>query len=155
MKNGVLIFGYGSLMNEDSHTYTVGENHIDHGFFNLLGYERIFNACFMGNVYLNIKPNSQAQTIGNIIEITPDGFSRLKDRESGYSFIDVSDNIDNPWNRPIYTCFIEGGTQISGSIKQSYINKCWEPLQMSDRQQWLNDSIMLTPIEQDEQPIAH
>lgn len=148
----ILIFGYGSLMNEDSHTQTVGCDHIDRGFTNLSGYERIFNLNFKEWVFLNIRPHATKKVYGNVIEITRDSLEQLIDREVGYDLVEITNSLDIDFGGPVYT-FIAPEQEPQGSVKQSYINKSMFPLKKEQRKKWLEDSILKSPIYPDEDPI--
>ncbi len=146
-----LVFGYGSLMNEESHTVSVGA-HTDCGFTYLHNYERIFNLNYGKWVFLNIQPRVGSRIYGNIISVSPVGLDALLKREVGYELVNVSKSFDKKYSEPIYT-FIAPPQHATGLIKQSYINKCMLPLPLEKRKKWLEDSIITNKIFPDEDPI--
>ena len=134
------VFGYGSLMNQESLQATLPGKQIA-SWVVLKGYRRAFNkAGRKGHRYLNLKPDSASQVKGVLIEVTEDELDALKKREEGYNMIDVTEQIDpKPSVNTVVYAFIAppfSELKISGS----YLKKVLNALPPKEREQWLKET---------------
>ncbi len=143
MKEVVYVFGYGSLMNDQSRARTVEENDLHKGVV-LDGYQRKMNAVCenIPAVALNIVPNIDMSVEGVVFGVTEEGMQALKDREDGYSIVDVSDSLSIKLESPVYTFIAPDVSEYKDKkMYLSYLNVCLEGVDSQKREKWIKDTI--------------
>ena len=142
------VFGYGSLMNPKSLQKTLPGKSIAQS-ASIIGYRRIFNMPVSGYLYLNIKPKANAKVDGVLINISDEELAKLKKREKGYSCIDITNAILEDMQEPAYTFIAPDQKYPDMKILQSYINTCLSGVAKNQRTNWLKETIIENPIEND------
>ena len=137
-----LVFGYGSLMNDDSRLRSAPHSVVLDRQAVLNGYQRIFNVAYGEHVYANIHPQPDMQVVGTVMQVTPEGFQELCERECYYSVVDISQNLEGDWKQNVYAFIGTDNTQGSETIKQSYVDLCLSGVDPMERERWVGETIM-------------
>ncbi len=141
----IRIFGYGSLLNED----TVRERLAGKAFTAqpgiLAGYQRTFSKWGRGHVYLTLRQMGGMSVEGTLIDVDPIGFTVLTRYEPGYELVDVTRSmVDYPSDGPSIYCYI--GDVLKeippemAKIRRSYLDKCLGGVVPEKRKQWLRET---------------
>lgn len=144
------IFGYGSLLNKDTHKRTFDAVDVIEDVI-LDGYERIWNAAHpeFQNVAMNIQPCHGKCIKGVVIVIPDDHIPNLDRREVGYEKIDVTDLVSIDTDGPILTYIMHdpdhSQLDIYESKKQNcrdYMDRCLGGVAEEEKVQWLRETRM-------------
>ncbi|MEK7510367.1 MAG: gamma-glutamylcyclotransferase family protein [Patescibacteria group bacterium] len=140
MSRQTYIFGFGSLMNEESLQKTLPNKKIT-SWAILKGYRRAFNkAGRKKHRYLNLKPAPTAQVKGVLIRVTQDELEELKHREEGYDLVDVTGQVETkPSDDAVIYAFIAppfSELKVSGKYLQTML----AALPLGEREQWLRET---------------
>ena len=143
------IFGYGSLLNDQSRLRSAPCSHLVEQYATLVGYQRIFDIAYGDHVYANIRKNPDMEVLGVVMEVTNFGFQQLRERERNYDIVDISTQlVGNKWDKsPVYAFIGSDNTRGTETIKQSYLDLCLSGVRESDREEWIKDTIMNFPID--------
>jgi Gamma-glutamyl cyclotransferase, AIG2-like len=104
------LFVYGSLLNANSFEKTTGvQPHYTPA--TLAHHQRAFTAKVpvvseekgqvVNGLFLDLKPKATGHVNGALVEVTPDQFQRLQEREAGYRWANVSNDISMADHRPV------------------------------------------------------
>ena len=140
MQQHTYIFGFGSLMNEESLQRTLPEKKI-FSWAILEGYKRAFNkAGRKGHRYLNLKPDQNSQVKGVLIQVSEKELEELKRREEGYNLTDVTKQIETkPTEGAVVYAFIAPPfAQLK--ISRSYLDTVLAALPSREQEQWLKET---------------
>lgn len=141
------IFGYGSLLNDESRLRSAPNSAVVERHAILEGHQRVFNVAYGEHVYANVRPNVDYDVIGTIMEVTPEGFEQLQERERNYEVVDISDRLAGDWSQSVYAFIGTDNTQGSETVKQSYLDLCLSGVSQDNRERWLEETIMPFPIQ--------
>jgi len=141
-KQTYLIFGYGSLMNDQSRLRSAPQSVVVDGQAVLQGYQRIFNVAYDKYVYANIQPKDDYAVTGTVMEVTESGYRQLQERERNYESVNIADKLEGKWEEPVYAFIGKDNTVGDESIKQSYINLCLSGVPEQDRVRWVEETVM-------------
>ncbi len=139
-EQSILIFGYGSLMNDQSRLRSAPQSTVIDRNTVLPGYQRIFNVAYGQYVYANIQPKDSCAVAGTVMEVSEEGYKQLQERECHYDSVDVSGLLENSYGGPVYAFVGKDNTIGNETIKQSYIDLCLSGVTEPEREQWLNES---------------
>ncbi len=144
------IFGYGSLMNLESLRRTLPREHSTIPAI-LRGYQRKMNAPGKGYVYLNLIQNKDMSVRGVLIPITSEELELLKEREYGYSFVEVSHQLAMPRDTdlPVYAFIAPDDRHHEHKVLRSYLLTCLTALPHEEREAWIQETIIENEIEED------
>lgn len=146
-KQQILVFGYGSLLNDQSRLRSAPQSVVVSRQAVLTGYQRIFNIAYGEHVYANVQQQVGYRVVGTVMSVTPAGFDELCERERNYQAVDIVDKLEGDWNEPVYAFIGTDNTVGTETIKQSYIDLCLSGVPQTDQQQWLTETIMYFPIQ--------
>jgi len=140
MPQNTYIFGFGSLMNEESLQKTLPGKTIT-SWAILKGYRRAFNkAGRRGHRYLNLKPDLISQVKGVLIQVTQPELEELKRREEGYNLTDVTNAItQKPSDESVVYVFIAPPFS-DFKISRSYLKTVLAALPQKEQEQWLAET---------------
>jgi len=135
----IYVFGFGSLMNEESLRATLPGKKI-FSWATLQGYKRAFNKAGRTHRYLNIKPNRNSSIRGVLIRVTLKEFEELKRREYGYTPTDITDSIDLqlPVHAIVYTFVAPDFRDLK--ISRKYLNTVLDALPLKEQKKWLKET---------------
>src|SRR3989344_6686885 len=147
------IFGYGSLMNPKSLAKTLpGERMATRTY--LYGYQRKMNAPVNGYLYLNIVPRRGKRVEGAIIPISESEMGVLKEREPGYTYVDVSAQLERKITGVVYAFLAPDQVYPSLEIPHSYLNTCLAGKSDDEKDLWLQETLIENKIREDlENPV--
>lgn len=142
MLHKIYIFGFGSLMNEESLQKTLPGKKIT-AWATLKGYRRAFNkAGRSGHRYLNIKEEPNSKVEGVLVKVTQKEFEKLKKREQGYNAIDVTDQLESnpPGNITVYA-FAAAASALGGlKVSRKYLDTVLAALPSEKQAQWIQET---------------
>lgn len=132
------VFGYGSLLNENSLQGTLpGKKHA--GWADLQDYRRVFNKAGLEHAYLNIRKEEGSVVRGVLVEVNPSELARLAQREQGYELVDVTDYISPvPEDAQVLT-FIAPGLE-SMPVRGSYLRRMLEGVPKEEHDRWMAET---------------
>lgn len=142
------VFGYGSLMNPKSLQMTIPGGRVER-FSVLKGYRRKFNFLAGEYLYLNIVPEKKSSIIGAIIPVSEKELEMLKEREQGYTCVDVTKNIEGATGGIVCVFIAPDINPLGKKILRSYIETCLRGVPEKNRAVWLQESILPGPVEDD------
>ncbi len=145
--NTTYIFGYGSLLNDQSRLRSAPYSTVVERYAKLQGFQRIFDIAYGDSVYANIKENPNMNVVGVVMDVTHFGFEKLKERERMYEAIDITDKLEGDWERAVYAFIGQDNTQGGETIKQSYLDLCLSGVKEEDREKWMEETILNFPID--------
>ena len=140
MHQNTYIFGFGSLMNEESLQRTLPEKKIT-SWTILKGYKRAFNkAGRKGHRYLNLKQDQNSQVRGVLIQVNETELEGLARREEGYNLIDVTNQIQaKPAEDAVIYAFIAPPFSRL-KVSRSYLDTVLAALPSREQEQWLKET---------------
>ena len=142
------VFGYGSLMNPSSLQKTLPGAKIFAG-ASLLGYRRKINAPVDDYLYLNIVASKGWKVEGVVIKVSEQELRLLQTREVGYQCLDVSDKLSKIFDGPVFTFVAPDREFLRLKIPWSYLDTCLSVVPYSQRDLWLDETIIVNDIEYD------
>ncbi len=146
----MLVFGYGSLMNNQSVARTSATADI-YDWYSLPGYQRKCNAIHedFPDVAMNIIKNTHHVVEGRVIRFPESDIPALKKRELGYELIDITNQLEHDFNEQIFT-FIAPDVSEYGDkyVKQSYVDICLAAVPKDKRERWLLETIVECQIKE-------
>lgn len=140
MDQQIYVFGFGSLMNQESLQRTLPGKPIT-GWAILKGYRRAFNkAGRRGHRYLNLKPDPSSQVKGVLIQVTQDELEELKKREEGYNLVEVTNQIEQkPSDDAVMYTFIAPPFHAL-KVSRRYLNTVLAAIPQEEQEQWLKET---------------
>ncbi|MDO8474180.1 MAG: gamma-glutamylcyclotransferase family protein [bacterium] len=136
------VFGYGSLMNEESLQKTLPGKHST-SWAILNGYKRAFNKAGRKNHrYLNIKQEPNSKVEGVLVEVTQEEFEELKKREHGYNAIDVTNKLESkPLGNTAVYAFAAAASSLGGlKVSRKYLDTVLAALPPEKQAQWIQET---------------
>lgn len=144
----MFVFAYGSLLNPRSRQKTLpGERSVRKAV--LCGYQRKINAPVNGYLYLNIVPRKTKSVEGKIISVTSLEIEILKLREPGYACVNVTEKLESDVCGIVYAFIAPDVSYRDLKIPRSYIETCLMGKSDSEREAWIQETIMENEIEED------
>jgi len=141
------IFGYGSLLSRASRHRTFVESEL-HENVDLKGYQRILNACCGEYLVMNIQPNKTVSIWGIVAKVEDEDLPALKERESGYDLIDVTEAISIDVGAPTYVFMVREPKCEGVPVSHEYLNTCLSDMPIEHHTQWLNDTVSIENLSQ-------
>lgn len=140
MVQQIYVFGYGSLMNEESLQKTLPGKKIT-AWATLKGYRRAFNkAGRRGHRYLNLKPDQNAQVKGVLIQVAEYELEELKKREEGYNLVEITHQVEEmPSESAVIYAFIAppfSELKVSGK----YLKTVLAAIPPQEQENWLKET---------------
>lgn len=140
MQQHTYVFGFGSLMNEESLQRTLPGKKIT-SWATLKGYKRAFNkAGRKGHRYLNLKLDQNSQVKGVLVQVNERELEELKRREEGYNLTEVTKQIETkPTEDAVIYAFI-APPFAHLKISRSYLDTVLAALPPEERERWLEET---------------
>ncbi len=147
----MLIFGYGSLMNEASLRKTSKTAEMYPDWYFLPGYQRKCNATHKDftDVAMNLIESVHYTVEGRVIRFPKKDIPALMNREVGYELVNISDVLKHGFDESVYTFISKGVGYENKYVKQSYIDICVNSVPPNRREQWLLETIVDCLIKKD------
>ncbi len=144
------VFGYGSLMNLQSLKKTLPGKTIAQR-AHLIGYRRKFSVLIPQKncLALNIIPEKDSVVEGVLIQISDVDLGYLKKREIGYICTDVTVDIREYVDGRVFTFIAPEREHPDAKILKSYLETCLGGVPADMRDQWLKETIVVNPVEDD------
>ena len=140
----LLVFGYGSLMNPESLAETSAAARIVSR-VTLTGYQRKANAMHdaFPEVAMNVVPNEAHAVVGTLIEFPEVDLPALRQRETGYEMVDVTQSLREPIAGPVFTFIAPNVSEYHGKrIRREYLDVCLGGVPNEEREQWLLETVV-------------
>jgi len=135
-----LVFGYGSLMNDQSRLRSAPQSVVVTTEAVLQGYQRIFNVAYGEYVYANVQPVRDQSVTGTVMRVTEIGYTQLLERERNYDLVDITKKLAGEWDEKVYAFIGSDNTVGTEVVKQSYIDLCLSGVPEGEREQWIVDT---------------
>jgi cation transport regulator ChaC len=142
--DSIFIFGYGSLLNEQSRKKTFSERRAFEDVV-LKGYQRKLNASCdqWPAVAMNIVPNNNHAITGVVVEVPLVDFPKLLERESGYDQVEVTAKIVNvKFEVPVFTFIAPDIHHGDKKAYQTYLDTCLGGVPTDTHDRWLAETII-------------
>jgi len=134
------IFGFGSLMNQESLQRTLPGKSIE-GWVVLKGYRRVFNkAGRRGHRYLNLKPDPNYKVKGVLIRVTQDELEELKRREEGYNLVNITSQIEKRGSEDSVIYAFIAPPFGALKVRRKYLDTVLAAIPPEEREQWLKET---------------
>lgn len=111
----------------------------------LNGYQRKANAMHEAfpEVAMNIVPNEAFAVTGVLIDFPETDLPALRQRETGYEMVNVTDLITSAQSNLIYTFVAPNLTEYAGKkIHQEYLDVCLGGVPQEQQDQWLKETVI-------------
>lgn len=142
------IFGYGSLMNQNSLQKTLPQK-TSTRYGTLLGFKRCFTVLIDNYLYLSLKTAPKSLVLGVLIPINKKELAILKRRETGYRCVNVTKKIKEKVNGEVFTFIGPAVFCPDFSILKSYIQTCLKNAPSDVLTNWQEQTIIGNPIVND------
>ncbi len=139
----IQIFGYGSLLNQESRHRTFVELEIVEDVV-LKGYQRILNAAHSSYEYvaMNLIEHPDKSVKGHVFLVSDKEFLALEEREIGYDLVDISSRISVQLPEPVFA-FVMHKPDIKGKLLcQRYLETCLGGISEPEREHWLAETVI-------------
>jgi len=138
------IFGYGSLMNPESLAKTSATARIVKR-VTVRGYQRKANAMHEAfpEVAMNIVPNEVHEVFGALIDFPEADLPALRQRETGYEMVDITDRLVEEFGDPVHTFIAPNSVDYQGRrVRREYLDVCLAGVPPTEREQWLLETVV-------------
>lgn len=149
------IFGYGSLLNEESLRTTSPEAEIV-TWATLRGYQRKMNAVCdeFPDVALNIVPHPEMAVEGVVVRLPEVDMPALQQREAGYEMVEVTHELDPCPAEAVLTFIAPNVDEYGGKkVYQEYIDICLGGVPEHKHEAWLAETIIECEVSCEKRPL--
>lgn len=153
----VHIFGYGSLLNQESLQQTSQAAEIV-GWTKLQGYQRKMNAVSdaFPDVALNIVPQQEKVVEGVLVKLPVFDLPALRERETGYDLVEVTDLLDPAPDTSVFTFIAPDVNEYQGKkVYREYLDICLSGVPEHKRDRWLTETIIECEITKEDRQVVY